>query len=204
MISVIQELIRERCCEFMAENRFLHNQFLIAMPTLTDPVFSHTVTYLCQHSEDGALGIVINRPSGMILGDVFAQMKIPVTSLETKQVDIYLGGPVQQERGFVIHSSTQKKWDSSINISPELSLTTSRDILEAIAAGQGPEHFLVALGYAGWGAGQLESEVSHNAWLNVPCTNEIIFKTPSSKRWNLAAKQIGVDINLLTTPAGHA
>lgn len=188
--------------DFMAENTFLSNQFLIAMPTLADPSFFHTVTYLCQHNTDGALGIVINRPAGMTLGDIFRQMEIKVTAAETKDVVIYSGGPVQQERGFVIHNSGGQ-WDSSIQISEGIALTTSRDILEAIAKGAGPSLYLVALGYAGWGAGQLEREVSNNAWLNAPSTTDILFTTPVTQRWNQAARQIGVDINLLTVQAGH-
>lgn len=186
----------------MAENTFLSNQFLIAMPTLADPSFFHTVTYLCQHNEDGALGIVINRPAGMTLGDIFKQMDIKVTANKTKEVAIYAGGPVQQDRGFVIHNAGGE-WDSSIKISETIALTTSRDILEAIATGAGPSLYLIALGYAGWGAGQLEREVSNNAWLNAPCATDILFTMPSAQRWNKAAKQIGVDINLLTTQAGH-
>lgn len=188
--------------DFMIENTFLSNQFLIAMPTLSDPSFFHTVTYLCQHSDEGALGIVINRPAGMNLGDIFKQMDIRAADARTNEVAIYSGGPVQQERGFVIHNAGNN-WDSSIQISEGISLTTSRDILEAIAKGTGPSRYLVALGYAGWGAGQLEQEVSNNAWLNVPCTPDILFSTPFTQRWNQAARLIGVDINMLTTQAGH-
>ena len=187
----------------MKNNRFLNNQFLIAMPTLTDSNFFHTVTYLCQHNEDGALGIVINRPAGMILEDIFKQMNIAANNSKIKEVTVYSGGPVQQERGFVIHD-VGEQWNSSILISDSIALTTSRDILEAIAQGSGPERYLVALGYAGWSAGQLEREVSSNAWLNAPCTADILFNTPPTHRWNQAAKQIGVDIHLLTVQAGHA
>ncbi len=187
----------------MTEPTFLNNQFLIAMPTLADPSFFHTVTYLCQHTTEGALGIVINRPAGMKLGDIYKQMNIQVTAKETLDVDIFSGGPVQQERGFVIHDAGGE-WDSSILISEGIALTTSRDVLEAIAKGAGPKHYLVALGYAGWGAGQLEHEVISNAWLNAPCATDILFTAPFMQRWNLAAKQLGVDINLLTMRAGHA
>lgn len=187
----------------MIEPTFLNNQFLIAMPTLDDPSFFHTVTYLCQHNLDGALGIVINRPAGMKLGDIYKQMNIHPTATETLDVDIYYGGPVQQERGFVIHNAGGD-WDSSILISEGIALTTSRDVLEAIANGTGPQHYLVALGYAGWGAGQLEQEFVSNAWLNAPCATDILFQRPSAERWDLAAKQIGVNINLLTMRAGYA
>jgi putative transcriptional regulator len=187
----------------MTKSTFLNNQFLIAMPTLHDPGFFHTVTYLCQHNTDGALGIVINRPAGMKLGDIYKQMDITAINTDSLNVDIYYGGPVQQERGFVIHEAGGQ-WDSSILISEGIALTTSRDVLEAIAAGDGPSRFLVALGYAGWGAGQLEQEFSSNAWLNAPCATDILFTTPFTQRWDMAAKQLGVDINLLTMQAGHA
>lgn len=181
---------------------YLSNQFLIAMPNLTDPGFFHTVTYLCQHNEEGALGIVINRQIDMRLGDIFKQMRIQVTYPSAADSPVFYGGPVQQERGFVIHTPCGR-WDSSIAISDEIALTTSRDILEAIAVGEGPTYYLVALGYAGWGEGQLEREIIDNAWLNTPCGNDILFKTPVSQRWQAAANQIGIDINQLTAPAGH-
>lgn len=181
---------------------YLSNQFLIAMPNLTDPGFFHTVTYLCQHNEDGALGIVINRQIDMKLGDIFKQMHITATYPVAADAPVFSGGPVQQERGFVIHSPCGP-WDSSIAISDDIALTTSRDILEAIAVGEGPKQYLVALGYAGWGEGQLEREIVNNAWLNTPCGNDILFNTPVNQRWQAAAHQIGIDINQLTAPAGH-
>lgn len=187
----------------MTNATYLNNQFLIAMPTLTDPNFFHTVTYLCQHDEDGALGIVINRPTGMKLGEIFDQMNIPADSTKLRNMPVFAGGPVQQERGFVIHNNDGKKWDSSIATSDSISLTSSRDILEAIAQGDGPAQFLIALGYAGWGKGQLEKEIIDNAWLNTPCGEAILYDTPVNERWNAAAHQLGIDINRLTTAAGH-
>lgn len=181
---------------------YLNNQFLIAMPNLTDPSFFHTVTYLCQHNSEGALGIVINRKIDMKLGEIFNQMDIKISWGPAADAPVFSGGPVQQERGFVIHSPCGN-WDSSLAISDRIALTTSRDVLEAIAEGKGPEHFLVALGYAGWGGGQLEREIVNNSWLNTPCGHDIIFKTPVNQRWHAAASQIGIDINQLTTPAGH-
>ncbi len=183
---------------------YLNNQFLIAMPNLADPSFAHTVTYLCQHNDEGALGIVINRSAGFNLGGIFEQMDIKTYSEEIKKIPVFSGGPVQQERGFVIHSTTDKPWDSTITTSEVTSLTSSRDILEAIASGNGPEQFLVALGYAGWSSGQLEKEIIDNAWLNTPCGEDIIYNTPINQRWNAAASQLGIDINQLTAPAGHA
>lgn len=187
----------------MTENSYLNNQFLIAMPGLSDPHFFHTVTYLCQHNQEGALGIVINRPTGMKLKDIFEQMGIKSEFQYVLDAPIFSGGPVQQERGFVIHSPCEQQWDSSIATAENISLTSSRDILEAIARGQGPTHFLVALGYAGWGSGQLEKEIVENAWLNTPCGEAILYETPINQRWNAAASQLGIDINRLTTPAGH-
>lgn len=186
----------------MNEINYLNNQFIIAMPSLSDPNFSHTVTFLCQHSKDGALGIVINRPTSMKLGDIFSQMDIAVTSDSARSAPVFAGGPVQQDRGFVLHTPAGE-WAASLPISDNITLTTSRDVLEAIALGEGPEHYLVALGYAGWGEGQLEKEIMDNAWLNTPFGQQILFDTPISQRWNAAANQIGIDINRLTTPAGH-
>ncbi len=187
----------------MTECTYLNNQFLIAMPGLYDPNFFHTVTYLCQHNREGALGIVINRPNGMKLRDIFEQMHIQTNLEQVLDTPIFAGGPVQQERGFVIHSPCEQQWDSSILTAENITLTSSRDILEAIAMGQGPQNYLIALGYAGWGSGQLEKEIGENAWLNTPCGEAILFHTPISQRWNAAASQLGVDINRLTTPAGH-
>lgn len=187
----------------MIASSYLNNQFLIAMPALTDKDFAHTVTYLCQHNEEGAVGIIINRPMSMKLGDIFAQMNIDASCLASVNSPIYMGGPVQPERGFVIHHTGEQKWDSSIAISDLVSLTSSRDILEAISKGEGPEHYLIALGYAGWGAGQLEKEIIANAWLHTPYSDQILYHTPVSERWNAAAKLIGVNINLLGAMAGH-
>jgi putative transcriptional regulator len=185
----------------MSEN-YLNNQFIIAMPGLLDPNFHHTVTFLCQHTKEGALGIVINRSTEMKLGEIFKQMDIHAASLLASETPIYAGGPVQQDRGFVVHTKCGE-WDMTMPVSDDISLTTSRDVIEAIAAGEGPEKFLIALGYAGWGEGQLEKEILNNSWLNTPYEQQILFDTPVSQRWNAAASQIGININQLTTPAGH-
>ncbi len=186
----------------MSNENYLNNQFLIAMPSLMDPIFHHTVTLLCQHTKEGALGIVINRPSDMKLGEIFKQMNIPYTSEVASETSVYSGGPVQQDRGFVVHT-TCGSWDMTMPVSDAISLTTSRDVIEAIATGEGPEQYLIALGYAGWGEGQLEKEILSNSWLNTPFAKQILFDTPVSQRWNAAANQIGININQLTTPAGH-
>ena len=188
----------------MTSPNYLNNQFLIAMPNLTDANFSHTVSYLCQHNKEGALAIVINRPTGMYLGNIFEQMGISTSSQKVKDTPIFAGGPVQQERGFIIHKKDAVTWDSSIAISDSTCLTSSRDILEAIAEGKGPELYLIALGYAGWGEGQLEKEIINNAWLNTPYEEHILYKTPIKQRWMAAANEIGIDINQLTAPAGHS
>ncbi len=186
----------------MNQDTYLTNQFIIAMPTLADPLFFHTVAYLCQHNEDGALGIVINRSTDMKLGEIFKQMDIIVTAPAAAETPVYAGGPVHQERGFVVHTSGGD-WQASLAVSETISLTTSRDVLEAIAAGEGPKQYLVALGYAGWSAGQLEKEIKDNSWLNTPCGKQVLFDTPVNLRWSAAAEQIGIDINQLTAPAGH-
>ena len=187
----------------MIEATYLNNQFLIAMPNLADPNFFHTVTYLCQHTDDGALGIVINRPTNMKLGEILDQLGIQSDLEHVKNQPIFAGGPVQQERGFVIHSPCEEHWDSSITTADNIMLTSSKDILEAIAHGRGPKDYLIALGYAGWSKGQLEQEIIDNAWLNTPCGEAVIFHTPVEQRWNAAASQLGIDINRLTTGAGH-
>ncbi len=186
----------------MNQVTYLNNQFIIAMPTLADPNFFHTVTYLCQHNEEGALGIIINRPAEMKFGEICEQMHISYNSDSLDKIPVFMGGPVQPGRGFVLHTAG-REWEVTMAVSETISLTTSRDIIEAIATDQGPEQYLVALGYAGWGVGQLEQEMLDNTWLHTPSGNHIIFDTPIDKRWQAAGGQIGIDINQLTTPAGH-
>lgn len=181
------------------------NQFLVAMPSMSDTLFTRSVAYVCQHNQDGALGIVINRPSDMCLSDIMKQMNIEIKSAQAEHCPIFYGGPVQRERGFVIHNTYDDvHWESTLKVTESISLTTSRDILEAIGQGVGPKTFLIALGYAGWGEGQVEQEIIENSWLSVPSQSDILFKLPSAQRWQAAAHQIGVDINLLPTQAGHS
>jgi len=187
----------------MGKGTNLTNHFLIAMPALQDPNFSHTVTYICEHTDEGAMGIVVNRPLDLTLGDVFEQMSISGGNEETKQRTVFSGGPVSAERGFVLHT-THKSWHSTLKITDEISITTSRDILEAMAEGQGPPSTLVALGYAGWAGGQLESEIVQNSWLSGPADPAILFDLTPAERWKAAAAAIGIDISLLTSEAGHA
>lgn len=185
-----------------SDETYLTGQFLIAMPGLADPNFAHTVTYLCQHSAQGALGIVISRPLEIRLGSILESMQIPIQDERAAELPVYLGGPVQPERGFVLHSPVGN-WQGTLAISDEIGLTASRDILEAIAAGEGPEKCLIALGYAGWGEGQLEQEILENSWLNVPADHAILFDLPPAQRWKAAALRLGVDLNLLSLQAGH-
>lgn len=186
----------------MIETLNVTDHFLIAMPGMGDPNFHRTVTYMCQHSHEGALGIVINRPTELKLGDILQQMGIKIGLEGINQVPVFYGGPVQPERGFVIHEP-KGSWDSSLEVTETIALTTSRDILEAIARGEGPERMVVALGYAGWGEGQLEQEIVENAWLNAPAKDQILFEIPADQRWKSAAKQMGVDIGRLSSSAGH-
>ncbi|HGX92590.1 MAG TPA: YqgE/AlgH family protein [Candidatus Tenderia sp.] len=181
----------------------LTNHFLIAMPQLADPHFSHTVTYVCGHTEEGAMGIVINRPLGMNLGEIFQHMNINTTDPQIRQQAVFVGGPLEPEHGFVLHQAC-RSWKNTLLISDEISLTTSSDILQDIAEGEGPSHSLVALGYAGWGAGQLEQEMGENSWLSAPAASNVIFDLPVEARWQAAATLLGVDLNKLSDEVGHA
>lgn len=181
----------------------LTNHFLIAMPGLSDPNFYHTVTYLCAHNDEGAMGIVINRPMGINLNEVLEQMDIPAAHPATGNLQVVEGGPVQRERGFVIHRP-RGDWDAMLPVGDDVGVTTSRDVLAAMARGEGPEDFIIALGYAGWGAGQLERELSENAWLSGPADHRILFHLPFEQRWEAAAALLGVDLNLISNQAGHA
>ena len=185
------------------QNENLKNQLLIAMPNLEDPNFFHTVTLICDHGKSGAMGIVINRPTGIKVGEVFEQMDIDAGDAGSADAPVFVGGPVQEQRGFVLHTGT-KGWDSTLNVANDVNVTTSRDILEAIARGDGPSKSLIALGYAGWGAGQLEQEMLDNAWLTVPADKAILFDLPPTQRWEAAAKLLGVDLKLLSGESGHA
>jgi putative transcriptional regulator len=180
----------------------LRDHFLIAMPGMSDPSFSHTVPYICEHSEKGAMGVVINTATPMQLKEIFAQMQLDDQSPAGEQI-VMAGGPVQPERGFVLHSC-DTEWQTTLKVSDEISLTVSRDIISAMAEGNGPEVFLISLGYAGWGEGQLEAEIAANSWLTVPADKNIIFHTPIEKRWTQAAQSLGIDLQLMSGTAGHA
>jgi len=181
----------------------LTNQFLIAMPALDDPNFSRTVTYVCAHNEEGAMGIVINRPLNLDLGEVLSQMELEAIDPTINEQTVFQGGPVHRDRGFILHRPA-KDWGSTIQVTDDLAVSTSRDILAAMSRGEGPTESLVALGYAGWDAGQLEEEMAQNAWLSGPADPEIIFKAPPEQRWLRAAALMGVDLARLSSDVGHA
>jgi putative transcriptional regulator len=187
----------------MSEKSYLTNQLLIAMPSLRDPNFFHTVTYICEHSSEGAMGIVINRPLGIRLGEVMEHLDIGAVPEDVARRIVFQGGPVQTERGFVIHRPLGH-WDSTLAVTEDIGITTSRDVLAAIAQCEGPEKCIVALGYAGWAAGQLEQELSENAWLSGPAVPDILFDRPIEQRWEASAALIGVNLNLLSGDVGHA
>jgi putative transcriptional regulator len=181
----------------------LNNQLLIAMPGLADPNFSTTVTLVCEHNDEGALGIVINRPSNLDLASLFEQLSVEDVVEDIGHTAVLDGGPVARERGFVLHTPSGD-FESSVSVSNDIQLTFSRDVLDSIAAGQGPDRTVVALGYAGWQSGQLEEEMLHNAWLTVPATAELIFEVPFEERWARAAETMGIDLKLISPHAGHA
>ena len=182
---------------------FLTNQFLVAMPALEDPNFRESVTFICEHNARGALGIIINRPMNVVLDDILKQLDLKASDPAMGATPVFLGGPVQPERGFVIHEP-QGEWEATLKVGGALGVTTSRDVLAAMAGGAGPKRAFVALGYAGWSPGQLEEEIKSNSWLSAPADAAIIFDTPVDQRWQAAARSIGVELSLLSGDAGHA
>ncbi|WP_027896751.1 YqgE/AlgH family protein [Zestomonas thermotolerans] len=182
---------------------YLKHHFLIAMPHMVDPNFAQTVTYIIEHNEQGAMGLVINRPNGLTLADVLEQLRPDdEPPAACRALPIFAGGPVQTDRGFVLHSPGLQ-YQATLDLG-ELALSTSQDVLFAIADGRGPEHLLIALGYAGWEAGQLEAELVDNAWLTCPADPRILFEVPVEQRLTAAAARLGINLGLLTSQAGHA
>lgn len=181
----------------------LSHHFLIAMPAMADPFFAKSLTYVCEHNEQGALGIVVNRPITLTLKELFAQISLPLHASELEDVPVHFGGPVQTDRGFVLHEP-KGEWQSTLHINDKVGLTTSKDILQAVGEGQGPQKLLVTLGYAGWSQGQLEEELSQNAWLTVAATEHILFDLPAEERLPAAMALLGVDYASLSEDAGHA
>ena len=181
----------------------LANQLLVALPALGDPTFARSVTLVCQHDADGAMGVMVNRASEYTLGEVLRQMGIECDDKALRARPVLAGGPVHPERGFVLHDG-DGAWDSTLPITGALSVTTSRDVLEAIARGDEPANAIVALGCAGWGAGQLEQELVENSWLTVPADAELLFTLPLPLRWQASAGRLGVDLAHMADYSGHA
>jgi putative transcriptional regulator len=199
--------VTEPSISFSADH--LANQFLIAMPGMVDPNFAGTVIYLFEHTEKGAMGLVINRPTELDLATLFDKIKLKLEIAPLLEQPVYFGGPVQIERGFVLHESIPSpSYSSSLIVPGGLTMTTSKDVLEAVASGNGPSKFLMTLGYAGWSAGQLEEEITLNGWMNVPLSREqmadIIFDTPYSQRYEKTMSHLGFDLSHLSGEAGHA
>ena len=181
----------------------LTHHFLIAMPSMGDPYFAKTLTYICEHNDQGALGLVVNRPIDMTLQALFERLSLTLRDANRRDAPIYFGGPVQTDRGFVLHAPAGN-WQSTLRVRDAIGLTTSKDILEAVGRGEGPARMLVTLGYAGWSPGQLEHELSQNAWLTVEARDAIIFDTPAEERLPAAMELLGLDYARLQDAAGHA
>lgn len=182
---------------------YLEQQMLLAMPGMVDSNFVGSVTLMCQHNEAGAIGITINRLSNFTLGEIFSQLHLECDDEGVRNLPVLEGGPVAPDRGFVVHSPLQG-YESSMEVGNEIMVTTSRDVLADIAAGSGPEKYVVALGYAGWGGGQLEGEILANAWLSVSADTDIIFDLPLPSRFDEALGRLGINIESLHSEAGHA
>ncbi|MCW8986924.1 MAG: YqgE/AlgH family protein [Gammaproteobacteria bacterium] len=192
----------------MSDRLSLNNQFLIAMPSLNDPNFQQSVSYICEHNDEGAMGIVINRLTDLTFSDLCDQLDIEITDTDVADVPIYHGGPVEIERGFILHTPIGE-WESTLAVTKDIGLTMSQDIIQAIADGYDsdntpPEHFIITLGYAGWSEDQIEDEIAENVWLNVPASKDILFSTPVIQRWNAAAALLGINLQQLSTEIGHS
>jgi putative transcriptional regulator len=184
----------------------LSNHFLIAMPSMEDPIFGGTVVYVCEHNENGVLGVVINKPTDMTMQVLFERIDLEVSSAADRHMEaepIMFGGPVQDDRGFVLHTPGAR-FSSSLTVTNDIAFTTSIDVLEAVAKGKGPERMLVSIGYSGWSPGQLEDEISRNGWLTVAADPRILFDLPVEERYAAAMKLLGIDPLMLTSEAGHA
>ncbi len=187
----------------MDADSLLTNQLLIAMPSMADPNFTSTVTLICEHNDDGALGIIINRPLALKLSGLFEQLSVEDADPDAANSPVMSGGPVGTERGFVLHDKDHS-FENTLAVSNDIQLTLSRDVIDAMAIGAGPNKSLVAIGYAGWEPGQLEKEMLANSWLNVAATPELVFDTPFEERWDSAARLLGIDMASIAPDAGHA
>ncbi|SEP25719.1 YqgE/AlgH family protein [Nitrosovibrio sp. Nv6] len=185
------------------QNVDLTHHFLIAMPAMADPFFAKTLTYICEHSDQGALGLVVNRPIDLTLKDLLDQLDISSEDQAIGGLPVMFGGPIQLDRGFVLHQPVGE-WQSTMIVNDKVGLTTSLDILRAMASGESPEEVLVALGYSGWAPGQIEHELSQNAWLTVPASPNIIFELPVEERLTAAMRSLGVDFSSLSDEVGHS
>ena len=181
----------------------LRDHFLLAMPSLEEGLFAHSVTYLCEHGESGAMGLVVNQPLDLNVAEIFEHLKIDACR-DFSDEPVMAGGPVQLDHGFVLHRGARQNWDASLKVTEDITLTTSRDILVAIAAGSGPRDYLIALGYAGWGAGQLDSELAANAWLVAELDEALVFDTDDADKWTCALDLLGVTPEHLPALSGHA
>lgn len=181
----------------------LTRQFLIAMPAMADPIFAKSLVYVVDHNPEGAMGVIVNRPIGMDVRTLFEQVDIELQREDVAEQQVYFGGPVQTDRGFVLHQPLGN-WQSTMSIEDELGLTTSKDVLLAVGSGAGPDRLFVTLGYAGWDAGQLEGELAQNAWLTVEADIEVVFSLPSEQRYEAALRLLGIDMAMLSETAGHA
>ncbi|HOY85975.1 MAG: YqgE/AlgH family protein [Methylotenera sp.] len=191
------------------ENINLTGHFLIAMPAMTDSFFSKSVTFICTHNQDGAMGIMINRPTDITFETLFEKINVELLNIGVADKHVLYGGPVQPERGFVLHEITNGEWDSTVQIANNIALTTSKDILESVAIGHGPAKMLVTLGYAGWTSGQLEQEIMQNAWLSVQANDtetlhKILYDTDYDEKLSATLALLGVDPAMLSDVAGHA
>jgi len=191
----------------MSDKFSLCNHFLIAMPSLNDPNFEKTVSYICEHNDEGAMGIIINRPTELTFADLCEQLDIEITDTDTINYPIFDGGPVETERGFILHSPVGE-WESTLTVTKDIGLTMSQDIIQAIADGydsdnKPPENFVIMLGYAGWSEDQIEYEISENVWLNVHASNDILFHSSIEERWTAAAALLGINLEQLSTDIGH-
>jgi len=185
------------------QNASLVDKCLIATPAIKDPIFASSLVYMCEHSESGSMGLVVNHETSQILDDVFSQLDIKCEDETIKNQPVYIGGPVQLEQGFVLHSSAGN-WQNSVEVSSGINLTSSLDILQAIADGEGPGDYLVILGFSGWASGQLESELQQNSWLTSTCDADLLFHQKPEDKWQVAFDTLGFDINMLSPVSGNA
>jgi putative transcriptional regulator len=181
----------------------LVDKCLIATPAIKDPIFASSLIYMCEHSENGSMGLVVNHETSQVLDDIFRQLNIECDDESIRNQPVYIGGPVQLEQGFVLHSG-EAKWQNSVEVSSGIHLTSSLDILQAIAAGRGPEDYLVILGFSGWASGQLESELQQNSWLTSTCNPDLLFHERPEDKWQVAFDSLGFDINSLSPVSGNA